>query len=77
MNFKLQKLIVLFNERRTFFDNHPDSYRFMRKTLEQKLAEGTEIEIIIRTPEGETTSTKMVVLQEDKKFLDSFSDILS
>ena len=77
MNLKLQKLIVLFNERRTFFNNHPESYRFMRKTFEQKLPEGTEIEVVVKTPEGEITSTKMEVLQADKKFLDSFSDILS
>ena len=77
MNLKLQKLIVLFNERKIFFGNHPDSYQFMHKTFEQKLPVGTEIEIIVRTPKGETTSTKIEVLKEDKKFLDSFSDILS
>ena len=77
MNLKLQKLITLFNERRTFFNNHPDSYRFMRETFAQKLPEGTELEIIVKVPNGEVTSTKMEVLQEDKKFLDSFSDILS
>ena len=77
MNLKLQKLITLFNERRTFFNNHPDSYKFMREIFAKKLPEGTELEIIVRTPDGEVTSTKMEVLQADKKFLDSFGDILS
>ncbi len=77
MNLKLQKLIVLFNERKTFFNNHPESYRFMRKTLEKKLAEGTEIEVTVRTPKGEITSTTIEIQKEDKKFMDSLSDILS
>ncbi len=77
MNLKLQKLIVLFNERKNFFNNHPESYRFMRKTFEKKLAVGTEIEIIVKTPEGEVSSTTMEIQEIDKKFVDSFSDILS
>ena len=77
MNLKLQKLIVLFNERKTFFNNHPDSYRFIRKTFEKKLPEGTEIEVIVRSPKGESTSTTIEIQKEDKKFMDSLSDILS
>ena len=77
MNLKLQKLIVLFNERKNFFNNHPESYKFMRKTFEKKLAVGTEIEVIVRTPKGESTSTTIEIKKEDKKFMDSLSDILS
>ena len=77
MNLKLQKLIVLFNERKTFFNNHPESYRFIRKTFEQKLLEGTEIEVVVRSPKGESTSTIIEIQKEDKKFMDSLSDILS
>ena len=77
MNLKLQKLIVLFNERKTFFNNHPESYKFIRKTFEKKLPEGTEIEIIVRSPKGEATSTTIEIQKADKKFMDSLSDILS
>ena len=77
MNLKLQKLIVLFNERKTFFNNHPESYQFMHKTFEKKLAEGTKIEVIVRNPKGETTSTTIEIQKTDKKFMDSLSNILS
>ena len=77
MNLKLQKLIVLFNERKTFFNNHPESYQFLRKTFGRKLAEGTEIEVIVRTPKGEMTSTTIEIQKADKKFMDNLSDILS
>ena len=49
----------------------------MRKTFEKKLAVGTEIEVIVKTPEGEVTSTTIEIQEIDKKFVDSFSDILS
>ena len=77
MNLKLQKLMILFNERKTFFNNHPESYQFMRKTFEKKLPVGTEIEIIVKTPEGEVSFTTMEIQEIDKKFVDSLSDILS
>ena len=77
MNLKLQKLIVLFNERKTFFNNHPESYRFMKKIFGKKLAVGTEIKVIVRTPEGKVSSTTVKIEEIDKKFVDSFSDILS
>ena len=77
MNLKLQKLMILFNERKNFFNNHPESYQFMRKTFEKKLPVGTEIEIIVKTPEGEVSSTTMEIQEIDKKFVDSLSDILS
>ncbi len=49
----------------------------MRKTFEKKLLEGTEIEVIVRSPKGESTSTIIEIQKEDKKFMDSLSDILS
>ena len=69
--------MILFNERKNFFNNHPESYQFMRKTFEKKLPVGTEIEIIVKTPEGEVSSTTMEIQEIDKKFVDSLSDILS
>ena len=69
--------MILFNERKTFFNNHPESYQFMRKTFEKKLPVGTEIEIIVKTPEGEVSFTTMEIQEIDKKFVDSLSDILS
>ena len=76
MNIKLQKLITLFNERKTFFNNHPDTYRFMCDTFGKKLPVGTEIQVIVKVPQGEETSTQIIIQDVDKKFVDSISDIL-
>ena len=76
MNLKLQKLITLFNERKNFFNNHPDSYRFLRETFGKKLPEGTEIQVIVKTPEGKLSSTTIEIQAPDKKFMDGISDIL-
>lgn len=77
MNTKLQKLICLFNERKNFFNNHPDSYRFMRDTLGKRLPEGTKIQVVVTTPQEEVTETTIVIQEPDKKFIDSMSDILA
>ena len=77
MNLKLQKLITVFNERKNFFNNHPESYRFMRETLGKKLPLGTEIQVIVKTPKGEERSTTITIQEIDKKFMDSVSDILA
>ena len=77
MNIKLQKLITLFNERKNFFNNHPDSYRFMCDTFSKKLPEGTEIQIIVKKPQEEAHSTHLTIETPDKVFVDSISDILS
>ena len=77
MNIKLQKLITLFNKRKTFFNNHPDSYRFLRDTFGKKLPEGTEIQIIVKVPQETETSTQIILQNSDKKFVDSISDILA
>ena len=77
MNIKLQKLITLFNEKKNFFNNHPDSYRFMRETFGKKLPEGTKIQVIVTNPEGEVSSTTIEIQEPDKKFMDGISDILA
>ncbi len=76
MNIKLQKLISLFNERKNFFNNHPDVYRYMHETFGQELPVGTELEIIVKKTTGQTESVKFKVEEQDKKFVDSLSDIL-
>lgn len=76
MNIKLQKLIALFNERKTFFNSHPDVYRFMHDTLGQELPVGTEVEITVRKVSGQPETVRFKVGEVDKKFVDSLSDIL-
>jgi len=76
MNLKLQKLISLFNERKNFFNNHPDAYRFMTDTVGQGLPEGTEIEIMVKKPDAQPEKVKIKVDKIDKKFVDNFSDIV-
>ena len=76
MNLKLQKLISLFNERKNFFNNHPNAYRFMTDTVGQGLPEGTEIEIMVKKPDAQPEKVKIKVDKIDKKFVDNFSDIV-
>lgn len=76
MNLKLQKIISLFNERKSFFNNHPDSYHFLCNTFGKKLPKGTEIQIIVKKSEDDVSSTSIVIQESDKKFFDSISDIL-
>ena len=44
MSIKLQKLVTLFNERKNFFNNHPDAYKFLKADLGSKLPVGTNSE---------------------------------
>ena len=76
MNIKLQKLISLFNERKTFFNNHPDAYKFLHESFGQELPIGTKIELSVQKPGGEVEAVKFEVQEVDKKFVDSLSDIL-
>lgn len=76
MNIKLQKLISLFNERKTFFYNHPDVYRFMKETFGGELPVGTELEIRVQKPSGSLENIRFKVEEVDKKFVDSLSDTL-
>ena len=77
MNIKLQKLITLFNERKNFFNNHPDTYAFLKDNLGNKLPIGTEIVISVQRPGENAKDVKLKVEEIDKKFLDSLSDILN
>ena len=76
MNIKLQKVISLFNERKNFFNNHPDVYRFIGDTFGQQLPVGTQIEIKVQKPSGLAELVQFQVQPVDKKFVDSLSDIL-
>ena len=77
MNIKLQKLITLFNERKNFFNNHPDTYVFLKNNLGSKLPIGTEITISVHKMGGNAEDVKLKIEETDKKFLDSLSDILN
>lgn len=76
MNLKLQKLISLFNERKNFFNNHPDAYRFMTDIVGQGIPVGTEIEIMVKKPDSQSEKVKIKVDDIDKKFVDNLSDIV-
>ena len=74
---KLQKLITIFNERKNFFNNHPDTYRYVKNTFGEKLPVGTKISISVQTPNESVQNVEFTVEEIDKKFLDSFSDVIS
>ena len=75
MNNKLQSLITLFNEKKIFFNNHPDFYHFIRNTFSQNLSEGTEIEIIVKNPTGTSVSSKITIDSKDQKFVNGISKL--
>ena len=77
MNFKLQKLITAFNERKTFFNNHPDAYQFINKEFGSNVPIDSKITISVEKPGGGVESVDVIVTEKDKKFIDSLSDILS
>lgn len=76
MNFKLQKLITAFNERKTFFNNHPDSYRFITNNFGTNVPVGSKITISVEKPGEDVQTVDIIVDEKDKKFIDSVSDIL-
>lgn len=76
MSIKLQKLVTLFNERKNFFNNHPDAYKFFKTDLGSKLPVGTNVTITIQKPGQAAKDVNIKVEEIDKKFLDSLSDIL-
>ena len=77
MGMKFQKILTIFNERKTFFNNHPETYAFIRKNLGNRLPVGTKVTISIQLPDEEAKSVSFEAEEVDKKFLDSLSDVLS
>ncbi len=77
MNIKLQKLIMLFNQRKTFFNNHPDTYRFVKDIFSAELEEGTKFQIIVREPKKQAVTTEMVLQSSDMKFVDGIREIIA
>ena len=76
MNFKLQKLITAFNERKTFFNNHPEAYQFINKSFGTNVPVGSKITISMEKPNGGAETVDIIIDEKDKKFVDSVSDIL-
>lgn len=77
MNNKLQKLITLFNERKNFFNNHPDLYRFIKKTFGNKMPVGTKITITVQRTDGEMQEASFGVDEQDKKFIDALIGLIN
>lgn len=76
MNLKLQKLITAFNEKKNFFNNHPDVYQFIDKTFGENIPVGTKISINVERPNGNVEYVDICIDEKDKKFVDSLSEIL-
>lgn len=75
-HMNLQKLITIFNERKNFFNNHPDTYKYVKNTFGEKLPVGTKISISVQRPNEVAKNVEFAVEEIDKKFLDSFSDVI-
>lgn len=77
MNIKLQKLIRLFNQRKAFFNAHPDAYSYMKNTFKTRQEEGTEIQVIVNSPRGTSSSVTVRLQESDMEFFDCIAELLS
>lgn len=76
MNLTPKIIKILLDEKKTVFNNHPDMYRFVLNTFAKRLEKDSEIEIIVRRPNGEVDRSEMKLLEEDEKFFQGISMML-
>lgn len=77
MSTKFQSLLSLFKNRKSFFNNHPDAYRFMKQQLGAKQMPGTMIHISISTPDGMEAGTSLTLDETDMPFMDAVTNLLN
>lgn len=73
---EIKHVINLFNNRKTFFNEHPEAYRFLKENFSQKQEVGSSIEIKIVGVDGVEKSTSIKLMESDMPFMDSLSGVL-
>lgn len=73
---EIKHVINLFNNRKTFFNAHPEAYRFLKENFSQKQEVGSSIEIKIVGVDGAEKSTSIKLMESDMPFMDSLSGVL-
>lgn len=73
---KLQSLITLYNNRKNFFNNHPDLYRTMKDSLGKEQHVGTKIKISITEENGGLNETEIILSEADLPFMNALANIL-
>lgn len=73
----IKDVINLLQNKKHFFNGHPDVYRFIIDNFGTKQEAGTVVEMKVIKPSGEEVSTSMKFKETDMPFLDSVSNILS
>lgn len=69
-------VMKLLNERKTFLENNPELYPFMKKWLGNDMKKGTVIEIRVTPPEGGTAeSVKIEVTEDNMEFMQTMRQL--
>ena len=74
----LAAVMKVLNERKTFLDNHPEIYAFIKKEFgDRGLCEGDLLEIAIKRP-GEENARKVEieVQKSEQPFFDAVRDVV-
>lgn len=75
MNIK--DVISLLQNKKSFFNGHPDTYRFVIDHFGAKQELGTVVEVKMIKPSGEEAVTSMTFVEQDMPFLNAISNILN
>lgn len=73
----IKDVINLLQNKKHFFNGHPDTYRFIIDNFGTKQEVGTVIEMKVIKPSGEEASTSMKFTETDMPFLDSVGNLLN
>lgn len=74
----LAAVMKVLNERKTFLDNHPEIYAFIKKEFgDTGICEGTVLEIAVKRP-GEESAEKVEieVQKSERKFFEAVKDMV-
>lgn len=66
----------MFNERKTFIQNHPDFFNFVVGTFGEKIEDDTVIELRIVKPGGEEQSSSARICDSDQKILEAVRNLI-
>ncbi len=66
----------VFNERKTFIQNHPEFFDFVVGKFGEELPTDTVIELKVVTPDGEEWSASAKLCETDQKILEALRNLI-
>lgn len=66
----------VFNERKTFIQNHPEFFDFVVGKFGEELPTDTVIELKVVTPDGEERSASAKLCETDQKILEALRNLI-